>query len=97
MRFYVACQGELVKLVDAGVKGFKCFMIDSGVEVDLSGWSLAGACFVLNGQPCRNSHAFLKVTCDLPWTRLRYEDVCTLLKCFGRQDTGYRVCSLVPC
>jgi len=25
-------QGELVKLVDAGVKGFKCFMIESGVE-----------------------------------------------------------------
>lgn len=34
-------QGELVKLVDAGVKGFKCFMIDSGVEVDLSGWCLS--------------------------------------------------------
>ncbi|KAF8262733.1 hypothetical protein EI94DRAFT_1742885 [Lactarius quietus] len=30
-------QGELVKLVDAGVKGFKCFMIESGVEVDFSG------------------------------------------------------------
>lgn len=31
-------QGELVKLVDAGVKGFKCFMIESGVEVDLFLW-----------------------------------------------------------
>ena len=31
----------MVKLVDAGVKGFKCFMIESGVEVDLSDWSLS--------------------------------------------------------
>ena len=28
-------QGELAKLVDAGVKGFKCFLIESGVEVDV--------------------------------------------------------------
>ncbi len=41
MRFTVPAQGELVKLVDAGVKGFKCFMIESGVEVDLSGWFLS--------------------------------------------------------
>lgn len=41
----VPVQGELVKLVDAGVKGFKCFMIDSGVEVDLSGWSRSRGLF----------------------------------------------------
>ncbi len=33
MKFTTPVQGELVKMVDAGVKGFKCFMIESGVEV----------------------------------------------------------------
>jgi hypothetical protein len=35
----VFAKDQLSRLVDAGVKGFKCFMIDSGVEV---GWPLVG-------------------------------------------------------
>lgn len=33
------CQDHLKKLVNAGVRGFKCFLIESGVDVSVSSHS----------------------------------------------------------
>lgn len=62
------CQDQLGPLVDAGVKGFKCFMIESGVEVSIFA-SFHSRSVVMDLS--RNSHVSPKVICEPPCLRSR--------------------------